>query len=324
MSLASSAMVPLRFSTATLAVRARDRAIRELRERGLLPMEPLRGASVQVRFAKWFLPGASVMTGVLSGVRQDGGPRARDASDDLFLGVNLTGVSAASQGGRAATLREGDAIVLSDADGPFTLIRPRSVQFVGVRVPRRAIAPLIVGADSAPLRLIPRGTHAVTLMTRYLDAVLDVRLLASPDVRGAVATHLYDLIALGVGATRDGTAIATTRGVRAARLQAIKADIAAHLVDDCLAVGAVAARHGVTPRYVHKLFEDEGVTYTQFVLRHRLDHAFRILRDPRHAARRITEIAYDVGFSDLSYFNRAFRRRFDATPSEIRATRQGG
>ena len=91
-----------------------------------------------------------------------------------------------------------------------------------------------------------------------------------------------------------------------------------------LTVATSAARHGVTPRYVHKLFEDEGVTYTQFVLQHRLDRAFRMLRDPRCAVRRISEIAYGVGFSDLSYFNRAFRRRYDATPSEIRGTCQGG
>jgi AraC-like DNA-binding protein len=56
------------------------------------------------------------------------------------------------------------------------------------------------------------------------------------------------------------------------------ADIAANLVDEMLTVATSAARHGVTPRYVHKLFEDEGVTYTQFVLQHRLDRAFRMLR----------------------------------------------
>jgi len=136
----------------------------------------------------------------------------------------------------------------------------------------------------------------------------------------AIVTHLHDLVALSAGATGDGAMAATARGGRAARLQAIKTDIAAHLDDETLGVVAVAARHGVTPRYVHKLFEDEGVTYTQFVLRHRLDRAFRILRDSRGAARRISEIAYDVGFGDLSYFNRAFRRQYDATPSEVRSS----
>jgi AraC-like DNA-binding protein len=181
----------------------------------------------------------------------------------------------------------------------------------------------MVGRDTAAMRLIARGTPAVTLMARYVGAVLDAGVPISAEVSRAVATHLHDLIALTAGATRDGTAIAQARGVRAARLEAIKDDIRSNLPDETLAVTALAARHGVTPRYVHKLFEDEGVTYTQFVVQHRLDRALRMLRDPRLSARRISDIANDVGFADLSYFNRVFRRRYDATPSEIRYSGMG-
>src|SRR5215472_13606170 len=124
MTLMPSTIAPWRFSTAGLPLRACARALGELRERGLLPMAPLPGCLVRARLTKWFLPGASVLIGTLSGVRQDGGSRARDASDDLFLGVNLAGDSVASQGGREATVRKGDAILLSEAAGPFTLTRP--------------------------------------------------------------------------------------------------------------------------------------------------------------------------------------------------------
>jgi len=43
-----------------------------------------------------------------------------------------------------------------------------------------------------------------------------------------------------------------------------------------------------------------------------------MLRDSRFAARSISSIAYDVGFGDISYFNRAFRQRYKVTPSDIR------
>jgi AraC-like DNA-binding protein len=323
MSLVPPTITPLRLSVAGLPVRARERAVREFRERGLLPIEPLRGYTVQANLTKWFLPGASVLAGTLGGVRQDGGPRARDAGDDLFLGVNLAGASVATQGGREVTLRDGDAVLLSVAAGPFTLIRPTHVRFLGVRVPRRAVAPLIVERDSAAMRVIPHGTEAVMLLARYVGAMLDATVPTSTEVCRAVASHLHDLVALGAGATLDGAAVARARGVRAARLQAIKADITSNFLDGTLTVAAVAARHGVTPRYVHKLFGDAGVTYTQFVLQHRLGWALRMLRDPRCSGRRISDIAYDAGFSDLSYFNRAFRRRYEATPSEIRNARPG-
>jgi AraC-like DNA-binding protein len=98
------------------------------------------------------------------------------------------------------------------------------------------------------------------------------------------------------------------------------ADIAANLGDCDLTVAAVARRQRVTPRYVHKLFESEGLTFSAFILGRRLSRAHRMLSDPRFGDRNISSVAFDVGFGDLSYFNRAFRRRYGATPSEIRQT----
>jgi AraC-like DNA-binding protein len=37
------------------------------------------------------------------------------------------------------------------------------------------------------------------------------------------------------------------------------------------------------------------------------------------AALTISSIAFESGFGDLSYFNRAFRRQYGAAPSEIRS-----
>jgi AraC-like DNA-binding protein len=115
-------------------------------------------------------------------------------------------------------------------------------------------------------------------------------------------------------------AIAEKRGIRAARLRAIKADIVDNLSHRELSVGLLAARHRISPRYVRMLFESEGQSFSEFVLAKRLDHAFRALTDPRLADRTISAIAFDAGFGDLSYFNRAFRRAYGATPSDIRAT----
>jgi AraC-like DNA-binding protein len=60
------------------------------------------------------------------------------------------------------------------------------------------------------------------------------------------------------------------------------------------------------------------MTFTEFLLDRRLARAHRMLSDPRFAERSITSIAFDVGFGDLSYFDRAFRRRFGETPSDVR------
>jgi AraC-like DNA-binding protein len=60
------------------------------------------------------------------------------------------------------------------------------------------------------------------------------------------------------------------------------------------------------------------------VLDQRLARAHCMLGDPRFADRTISAIAFAAGFGDLSYFNRVFRARYDATPSDVRAGAQEG
>lgn len=52
----------------------------------------------------------------------------------------------------------------------------------------------------------------------------------------------------------------------------------------------------------------------------RLILAHRMLTDPRCSCDKISTIALDAGFGDLSYFNRVFRRHFGDTPSDVRTT----
>jgi AraC-like DNA-binding protein len=184
---------------------------------------------------------------------------------------------------------------------------------------RQRLAPLVPGLEDAFMRPISRDVEALQLLTRYLCLFDDQHSLATPELCGLVVNHVYDLVALALGATRDAAAIANGRGVRAARLHAIKTEIFNSLSLHALSLAALAARHGVSPRYVQKLFETDGTTFSRFVLDQRLARAHCMLSNPLVAERTISAIAYDAGFGDLSHFNRAFRRRYGQTPSDVRA-----
>ena len=314
-----------RFSTDALPARARGRAVRALYEHPMLPtrlepLEPLSDRSARVDITQLALPGLAILSGSLCGLRQHVRPeRSRQTgTDDLFFGVNLAGSSTAHQGGREVMLRGGDAFFANRGKTGFTIDRPTQARFVGLRVSRSALAPLVTNLDDAVFRLIPDHANALRLLTKYISVVVNDQPPSTPELRHLVATQVYDLIALAIGATRDAALFAQGRGVRAARLGAIKADIAANLCDCDLSATAIAALHRVTPRYMHKLFESEGITFSEFVLRRRLERAHRLLTDPRFAGRTISSVAFDVGFGDLSYFNRAFRRCYNATPSEVK------
>jgi AraC-like DNA-binding protein len=315
---ATEAPSPLRFTTRDLPVPSRRRALGELREQGLLPIEPLAECSPRVDLQKWRLPGASVLSGTFAGVRQDGDPHPAGASDDLFFAINVSGCSLASQRGREVTVGAGDAFVADPGAGTFRVVRAAPARMIGIRVPRRGVPVDAAVLDAAPLRLVPGRTAALQLLTGYLRGALSGPVLSSAPLADAVVSHVTELIALSLDPAGLATPPTDVPGVRAARLAAIKADIERHLTDSTLTAAALAARHRISTRYLHKLFEDEEMTYSQFVLDRRLTLVYRKLRNPRFATRTISAIANDAGFNDLSYFNRTFRRRYEIRPSDAR------
>ena len=106
--------------------------------------------------------------------------------------------------------------------------------------------------------------------------------------------------------------------IRAARRSAVLRAIESHSADPSLRVGAIAALLGITPRYVHLLLEETGRSFTQHLLQARLRKAHAMLCDPRWHDRRIGDVAHESGFTDLSYFSRAVRREYGATPTAVR------
>jgi AraC-like DNA-binding protein len=141
----------------------------------------------------------------------------------------------------------------------------------------------------------------------------------SLELRRLVTTHVHDLVVLTLGGMREAAELACGRGLRAARLSAVKADIANRLANEGLTVTDIASRQGVTPRYVQMLFEAEGTTFSEYTREKRLARAHRMLNDPALSDQTISAIALDAGFGNLSYFNRVFRRSYGVTPSDVRA-----
>ena len=131
--------------------------------------------------------------------------------------------------------------------------------------------------------------------------------------------HLADLAALVLGARGDAADAARAGGGRVARLATLRADVARACRDPGLSVVQVAQRHHMSVRQVQRLFEEEGGTFTAYVQDCRLAQVRRALVDPACAHRLVATLAYEAGFSDLAAFNRLFKRRFGATPTQLRA-----
>ena len=257
------------------------------------------------------LPGLGLVSARRSALRSD----FRDGHDRLT--INLGGDALASQKGREFVLHTGDAVAFTGPEVGSVTTSTRG-RLATIEFERGSLHCLLGDPARSCARRIPALAPALLLLRCYLNAISAFDLLGDGTVRRLAIEHVHDLAALAAGAGRDAEEVAKRRGVRAARLEALRQDILSRL-DGELRLGGLAARHGLSPRYVRMLFESQGTSFSDFVRKERLKRARHMLLNPRFDQLRISEIAYEVGFNDLSYFNRSFRGRFGMSPGELRA-----
>jgi AraC-like DNA-binding protein len=263
------------------------------------------------------LPGLLLMEGSSSPMKiSRGGQYLADGNDDVVLAINRMGSVVINSNGREQSLGDGEAIVLSGGEAA-SFHRTSLGRSFALRVPRTMFESTVVSLDDALMRPISSDRGALKLMEDYARWLLNAGNIDHQLLNISVR-HIQDLLALTIGPTADFADTARTRGLRAARLKLAKSFIVAHSSRRDLSVSAVATSLSVTPRYVQRLFEADGTTFSEFLTGQRLARARRLLCEPSSSPTAISTIAYDVGFGDLSYFNRCFRRQYGVTPREVR------
>jgi AraC-like DNA-binding protein len=311
---------PLHLTTAIEAPHRRIELAREVFGRQVLRLdvEPERGAEFSVDLKLRSLPGLKLVSGRVTGLTT---PRTKsllsDGNDDLFLSMSITGRLIAEQRNHVVDIGRDTAHLASNAERmSYVHIDSRATACLA---PRKAIAELVSNIDDRIGKPLPPRPHGVRLLRDYATALSTAPASSTPGLSETAVTHVYDLIALIIGVDRDAEELVVGRGLKAARLQAIKTHVVRHLAGGDLSVGAVATDQRLTPRYVQRLFETDGTTFSAYVLEQRLRRAHDLLSAPARSGHTISTIAYECGFRDVSHFNHMFRRRYGATPSDIRA-----
>jgi AraC-like DNA-binding protein len=160
--------------------------------------------------------------------------------------------------------------------------------------------------------LAPGG--ALSLAMDYSEMLLR-HPLAVDEAGLAIATHLLDLAAIGLGARGELATQARRGGLRAVRLKAVLMILGKRFAEPDFSAQKLANATGLSERYVNELLYEAGASFTMRQTELRLRKAAELLA---RGERRISDVAFDCGFNDLSYFNRCFRRRFGLTPTAAR------
>jgi len=236
-------------------------------------------------------------------------------NDDRYCLARNTGVreSIVIHRGREFTLRSGALVVLKLDEPFFSADGANQKRFTNVHLPMAALRAVVPGLDDLVGRELEPG-GALSLAMDYSDMLL--RHPAAVDEAGlAIAAHLLDLAAIGLGARGDVASRARRCGLRAVSLKAVLMILEKRFAEPDFSAQRLATATGLSERYVNELLYEAGASFTVRLNELRLRKAAELLA---HAEGRISDVALACGFNDLSYFNRCFRRRFGLTPTAAR------
>jgi AraC-like DNA-binding protein len=155
------------------------------------------------------------------------------------------------------------------------------------------------------------------LLAGMIGNVAELFIESPPPNPQALATEVVSFVALTIG-SEDRGAATDVRNARYHLRRRIVDYIESHLGDQSLSPKKIAASSRISLSYLYSLFTDNETTVSQFVQTKRLQRAYEILVADPKGHRTVSEVAYEVGFKNVSHFSRCFSRHFKAAPRDVR------
>lgn len=241
------------------------------------------------------------------------GTQGEDMRDEGVFGFQVVcrGVERVREGSRRLALKTGD-VVLWDGLQPTAveILEPffkRTLLFPRERV--LAVCPRLADLDALPSLA---GSAPARLLVRYMLALAAEQPQLDPASGAAAASAALELLRAAVEPRIPSSRAAMRSAIRAE----IRRYVRSHLQDPLLGPASIARSYAISVRALHSLFEDTDTSVAGLVRGERLDRCLEDLQ--RSNGGSVTEIAFRWGFCDAAHFSRAFKRKFGATPSEIR------
>jgi AraC-like DNA-binding protein len=311
---------PLRWSTEMLPERTRFSVFREEFARQNLALDVIDHSGGRPRVDVTYLPlGAvgvcSLITTPAEFIRCK--HHLKNSRDQFGLNIVEGGPVQFANAGQERVYCAGSAC-LTDRGRPLRVFGPHGGNVTYVIVQAADLKSLVANPEDLSGRAVRPGP-ALSLLDGYLRSLASLEEPPSSELASTIGVHLLDLVAATLGPTTEAANIVRERGVKAARLQAILAEVARRFSDPNFDLDNVARALSMSRRYVQKLLEGTGKSFTEHLAECRLERALAMLTDPHHLHLAIIDIAFAVGFGDVSHFNRMFRRHFGETPSSVRA-----
>ncbi|MDI2030307.1 helix-turn-helix domain-containing protein [Saccharopolyspora sp. TS4A08] len=244
-------------------------------------------------------------------------PRLIGSGDRELVKVTMltAGRGEVEQDGRRCVLTPGD-LVNYDTDRPYRLRFPESYDITVVAVPKSLLGGHVDTLASRSAVAVPTSQGVQRVVGGFFRTMTDALGDDTGGLSGDVGRHLTDALVSMVL-----TELAELRPEPGEDFaDRVRAHCLTRLDDPGLTVDSVARVHGVSVRYLHKVFAGSPMTLSAWIRRQRLERIRRDLADPVLADRTAAAIAARWGVLDGTHLSRALKAEFGMTAAEIRRT----
>lgn len=236
-------------------------------------------------------------------------------SDAIYACVPLSGNVSLTQQDRTCELARGD-IGLMDARTEYRMEMSDNLDAIWIRISPETLESRSSNFPSMTARRLDGSQGLGLIASRFiLSTASQVEILAQHR-SSPVATILLDLLCATADAADEPLTMMFQRS-GARTLERAKEFIELHLGEEDLDPAQIAAGTGISKRYLSELFASEGTATMRWVKARRLELARLALEGRIWTPGCIAEVAYRHGFTDVTSFNRSFRRAFDRSPRQF-------
>jgi AraC family transcriptional activator of tynA and feaB len=239
---------------------------------------------------------------------------AHGYDDCLEISIELQGTAYFTHAGRRLIQPAGQWTVL-DASQPSAILAPHGSETLILTIPRNRLIGRFCTMDELILRPFSRSFGIGRIVCDFLFSFINELPKLGPRSELDIAETVCHLLRLAIIESLGTT---TEHSHGELLRERIKTFILSDLRDSELSIDRIATVFHCTKRYLHKLFESEGTTVSEYIWQSRLDRCRNELLDGRFKDRSVTEIAFSWGFSSSAHFCTAFKQRFGIPPSRCR------
>ncbi|MFE4512983.1 helix-turn-helix domain-containing protein [Kitasatospora sp. NPDC056783] len=244
--------------------------------------------------------------------------RAPGAEPQVVVGVQVSGRAVLEQDGRRAEALPG-GLVLYDTARPYAVDYPERFRTHLFHLPRRLLVvperDLRHAAGTAVSALEGCGPVLAPFLGELAASARSFPAAVGDRLAGSVA----DLVSVLVAQLADGRAADGPDDPNGHLVRRVRDYIDDRLGDPELSPERIARAHHISVRYLHRIFEHEGVTVGRLIQRRRLEACARELGRRGRTAPTVSAVAQRWGFANPAHFSRSFRAAYGVSPREWRA-----